>query len=60
MADIVNAMGQLPFVAGFVAGGVVFGFIGLAIGWSKGNRAGWDDGWHTCREANEHKGIHRW
>jgi hypothetical protein len=43
MMDIIHALTQLPFVAGFICGGVVFGFAGLAIGWSKGSHAGWRD-----------------
>lgn len=41
MTDIVHAMSQLPFLAGFISGGVLFGFLGLAIGWAKGHNAGW-------------------
>jgi hypothetical protein len=49
MTDIMHALTQLPFVAGLITGGVVFGFLGLAIGWSKGNAQGWHDGWHDAR-----------
>jgi membrane protein DedA with SNARE-associated domain len=41
MTDIVHALTQLPFLAGFIAGAVIWFFIGLAIGWSKGHNAGW-------------------
>ena len=62
MTDIVNAMSQLPFVAGFVAGGTIFGFLALAIGWAKGVRDGWDRGWKDAhigmKEPNTR--IHNW
>ena len=57
MTDIMNAMSQLPFLAGFIAGGVVVGFLGLAIGWAKGHHAGYDE---AVADVNEYKRIHNW
>lgn len=54
MADIIHALSQLPFVAGFTVAAVIFFFLGLAIGWSKGRMSGWDDGWDESQRANRY------
>jgi outer membrane lipoprotein SlyB len=55
MTDIMHALTQLPFIAGFITGGVVFGFLGLAIGWSKGHNAGWFGAVEDCGRYVESK-----
>jgi hypothetical protein len=64
MTDILHAMGQLPFVSGFIAGGCVFFFLGLAIGWAKGHHAGWSDGWQRGIQVRDglpdERRVHNW
>jgi hypothetical protein len=49
------------FAWGFLAGGVLFGFAGLAIGWSKGWAAGWYDADKvSAAKPPTEKRIHNW
>jgi hypothetical protein len=45
----VHLIQTYEFTIGWIVGGCVFFFAGLAIGWAKGNRNGWYDGWHDAR-----------